>query len=285
MRVFRRFNNNVVQCIDDNGRELVAFGKGIGFHQIPYDLVDMKQVDKTYYGVDKRYLSMINEISDVAFDISKETLDMCRIELNGMINSNMVFTMADHIEFCFERYRKNITIKMPMYYDYANLHPKEIKIANRVLNLIRKKTGIMLGKDEATGIAMNIINAELDPNSNDTFKDEEKIQQEVLKIIESELGVTINKKTSNYARYVMHMRYLIKRVYEKNAPTESNAEMYQNVAAQYPSINRCALKISEYFAKEYKYKFNENELLYLIIHINRLNIREECNQKGITSEE
>ena len=33
MKVVRKINNNAVICIDGNGNEVVAFGKGIGFHK------------------------------------------------------------------------------------------------------------------------------------------------------------------------------------------------------------------------------------------------------------
>ena len=31
MKVIKKINNNVVICLDHNNRELVAFGRGIGF--------------------------------------------------------------------------------------------------------------------------------------------------------------------------------------------------------------------------------------------------------------
>ena len=37
MRVIRNINNNVALCLDGNGNEVVAFGKGIGFKKPPYD--------------------------------------------------------------------------------------------------------------------------------------------------------------------------------------------------------------------------------------------------------
>ena len=36
MRVTAKINNSAVLCIDDNGEELVAFGKGIGFPSLGF---------------------------------------------------------------------------------------------------------------------------------------------------------------------------------------------------------------------------------------------------------
>ena len=38
MKVIKNINNNVSICVDDNNREVIAFGKGIGFKKPPYEL-------------------------------------------------------------------------------------------------------------------------------------------------------------------------------------------------------------------------------------------------------
>ena len=40
MKVIKKINNNVALCLDGNQRELIAFGKGIGFKPIPYELTN-----------------------------------------------------------------------------------------------------------------------------------------------------------------------------------------------------------------------------------------------------
>ena len=49
MRVVKKINNNVVVCLDQHGEELVAFGKGLGFQKVPYELTDMTKVTMTFY--------------------------------------------------------------------------------------------------------------------------------------------------------------------------------------------------------------------------------------------
>lgn len=50
MKVIKKINNNVALCLDGNQRELIAFGKGIGFKPIPYELTDLSVIERTYYG-------------------------------------------------------------------------------------------------------------------------------------------------------------------------------------------------------------------------------------------
>lgn len=285
MKVIKRFNNNVVLCIDDNQKELIAFGKALGFHEIPYELHDLSKIEKSYYGIEKRYLNMINELSEISLELSRTIMDWCRMKLEGQINPNMIFTMADHIDFCIERSKKNIKVKMPLYNDFENLHSKEFKIAQKAVRLINKKAKIHLSDDEAIGITMNIINAEMDLESNQAYKDAEIIQEEVLKIIEDNLQIIIDKKSTNYARYLSHMQYLIKRIEDNSIAPEINFEIYENVFSQYPEISNAILKIAEYFKETKNYELNHDELFYLLIHITRLTNHEECYHSGITSKE
>ena len=54
MKVIKNINNNVAICVDDNGHEVVAMGKGIGFSKPPYE-VDLSKIDRTYYSLDSNY--------------------------------------------------------------------------------------------------------------------------------------------------------------------------------------------------------------------------------------
>ena len=51
MWVIKKINNNVAMGKDSRNREVVLFGKGIGFHQMPYELNDLSRIDRSYYGV------------------------------------------------------------------------------------------------------------------------------------------------------------------------------------------------------------------------------------------
>ena len=63
MKAIRRINNNVIICLDDNNNEVIARGKGIGFHDFPYE-ADLNTIERTYYNIDSSYYEMIKEIPD-----------------------------------------------------------------------------------------------------------------------------------------------------------------------------------------------------------------------------
>lgn len=276
MMAIRRFNNNVVLCRDDQGQEVVVFSKGVGFHELPYE-IDVSKIEKSYYNIESRYIEMINSLSSEALEISRRTLDMCRRNLETEINPNLIFTLADHIDFSIERYRRKIKVHMPLYYDFENLYPTEYKISLQVLKMIYNKLNIRLPKDEIVGIGMNIINSEFDLTSSQPDKNLNQITENITKIIEIDYNIHINRNSGSYARYVSHMQYLIKRINNREQEIKFNEHMYNIIIKEYPKAATCANKISDYFIRTKKIKLAQDELLYLIIHINRITSREECN--------
>ncbi|WP_304470951.1 CAT RNA binding domain-containing protein, partial [uncultured Faecalibaculum sp.] len=49
MKAIRKINNNVAVCQDAGGSELIAFGKGIGFPAMPYEIENLDVIDRTFY--------------------------------------------------------------------------------------------------------------------------------------------------------------------------------------------------------------------------------------------
>lgn len=48
MEVYKKINNNVALARDAKGRELVVFGKGIGFVSMPYELTNLSCIQRTF---------------------------------------------------------------------------------------------------------------------------------------------------------------------------------------------------------------------------------------------
>lgn len=49
MIVLKKNNNNVALCRDSKSSEWIAFGKGIGFPKMSYELQNLSQIDATFY--------------------------------------------------------------------------------------------------------------------------------------------------------------------------------------------------------------------------------------------
>lgn len=273
MIVLKKINNNVAICKDNNQRELVAFGKGIGFPPTPYELTDLSKVDRTFYNVSGQYLSLLN---DIPYEVIRFTADhMLRIqdELPYEPGSNLVLTLADHIAFAIERAQRGVYIRMPSVYELELNYPREVKAGRSFVSAIRKKFKIKLPRDEVQGIAMHLINAQNCAGEEDIPGVEqhyEEILQKTTQIIEQELHVRVRQDTFNYARFATHIQYLLKRAFEHKHIDSSNLAMYESVGDEFPEISECVDRICCYYKSGWSLEMSKEEKLYLILHVNRV---------------
>ena len=148
MKVIKNINNNISLCLDSRNNEVVAFGKGIGFTKPPYD-VPLSKIDRTFYDVDEEQLAVLNRIPENVLEAAAEIVDLANEKMDNQFRENVVFTLADHIDFSVQRYRKNINIKLPLFYEVRQLYPKESEIGKQALNILKKRLDIALPREEA----------------------------------------------------------------------------------------------------------------------------------------
>lgn len=277
MKVIKKINNNVALCLDNNNHEMIAFGNGIGFPQIPYELKDLSKITRTFYCVDSSYINMLEEIDENIFKICIQIIDYAKETLKNPISNNAVFSLADHISFAIERIQKGIEIKMPLYHDLAHLYPKEVEIGKWACKQIRTQLHIYLPKSEIFAIALHLINAE-QIMGKDNINESNKIIKQVTHIIEEYYDIIICQEDFNYARFVSHMQYLLKRKDENINISSRNKLLFEEVKESCPEAYSCTKDIEKYFIDALNWHLNEEELLYIILHVNRLCSREDCNR-------
>jgi beta-glucoside operon transcriptional antiterminator len=276
VKLLKSINNNVALCIDSDGNQLVVFGKGVGFHKAS-DEVELAKIERTYYDVDVAYLAMINDIPEDIIKISDKIVFYARTLLDSNISSNLVFTLADHINFCIHRYKKNLVLKLPITNDIEQLFEKEMMIGRYGVNLIKEKYNILLPKEEVASLAIHIINAQ-EKEKNSVNIESDEVIDEITKIIEISFQTSINRDDFNYSRFVSHMHYLLKRLKEKRLINTKNRKIYETLVSSYKETYECTERISLYISSKMKIELNDEEKLYLMLHVNRLCIREDCYQ-------
>lgn len=159
MKVIKKINNNVAIGLDGNNREVVIFGRGVGFGEIPYELTDLSKIDRTYYDIDRRYYGLLTEIPDKIFLLVTKLLDIAKTKIKGRLNPNLVFVLADHINFSIERERKGMNVTLPYSYEMEYEYPELTMISQWFIRKINEKMKVHLGRGEVTSITMHFINA------------------------------------------------------------------------------------------------------------------------------
>jgi beta-glucoside operon transcriptional antiterminator len=271
MRITKKINNNVAIGLDSKGKEIVIFGKGIGFHEIPYELKDLSLITKTFYDIDSKYIGLLSEIPENIFNVSSKIVDYAKNKVECELNPSLAFTLADHINFAVERLKKSIDITNPLTSDIKHLYKVEMEIGYNALNIIEKDLQIRFPSGEAASIALHIINAEGEHNDmNDTIK-VTKVLKEITKIVEECFNFNIDQDSMDYSRFVIHLKYFVQRVQKPKGKVSNDSKLlFQSLKAQYPDTYKCFKKIDDYFKNTLKYNYDEEEQLYLMVHINRL---------------
>lgn len=270
MKIIKKINTSAAIALDSKGREIVVIGKGIGFPKVPYELEDISLIERTFYDIDPRYIAMISEIPSAILTASAEIAEEAEIELNCRLNPNLPFTLADHLNFAIERLKNGIDMMTPIAYDVQHLYPKESKMGVRALCILKENANVSLPDIEAVNIALHFINAEVELGDVRSAMQMIKILTEVEKIVEKSLVIHLDKDSYNYSRFTMHLRYLIQRLSSSSQVEERGTSMIRTLAKEYPDIYNCALQISNYFAGTWGWKCNEEETLYLMLHIRRI---------------
>lgn len=279
MRVIKKLNNNTVLCIDGKGRQLVAVGTGIGFASIPYELTDMSKVQRTFYNISPQYLAMLESIPPDVIEFTSGIVDLARQTLSYPLSPNLLLTLADHIAFALERRKKGIYIPMPLANDLEMIYPMEMKLAKRTLHRIWSTFRVRLPENEASGICMGFVNARIYEENNidcQDAADEQTMIDTITHIIEQEMGLSIQRDTFNYARYISHLRYLLRRLQTGEGIETINRDIIQSTREEYKDTAACVDRIADYLKDQWFYTVSDEEKLYLMLHVNRV-----CSNEGL----
>lgn len=272
MKVVKNINNNVSICLDDNNLEVIAFGKGIGFKSPPYE-IELSQIDRTFYDLDTHFVELLKELPMDVLDLSFEIVDKGERYLHVELNKSFVFTLADHINFAVERAKNGIAIRNPMLNEIRHLYEEEMKLGTWALKLIEKRLNVSMPQVEAGNIAMHFIDAEISTEKLEENR-MERFVEDITEIVEDNLNIIIDRNEFSYSRFVTHLKYLLKRSSDMNKASSENIKMYEKVKSEYPELEGVIDKIREYIVLCLGVEPSEEELLYLMLHVNRLCARE-----------
>ncbi len=278
MKITKKLNNNVALAEDGAGRELVVFGTGIGFRDVPYILTDLSKIQRTFYDVKAGYVELAGNLPEDMILLAADIVELAQYELDCELNPNLPFTLADHLNFALERFEGGLEVSTPLAYDAAHFYPREVTLGRRALELIQQRKGVALPDDEAVNIALHLVNGELEHSDMHTTLAATRVIQDITQIIEQNLHLKLDTESFNYSRFVMHIRYLLQRLEQDDQEVSGMSSALRQLALQYPDVYSCTLKVRDHLSIHSKQRCNQDELLYLFMHINRLKQRDKGGQ-------
>ncbi|WP_137744497.1 PRD domain-containing protein [Robertmurraya siralis] len=270
MKAIKKINNNVAICTDNNNKELIAFERGIGFPPMPYEIKDLSSISMTFYRIDNRFYNLMEEIPENIFEVTALIVDKARKTLSSPLNPNLLIGLADHINFAIIRLKKYKKMQMLFSYDVEQLYPIETNLGRYAVELVKKRLGAILPESEVTNIAMHFVNAQEEKEPVTEGPDTEALISEVADKIEGFFSINIDRASFNYNRFAMHMRYYLKRIKEETQFMNDNSVILQVMKENNEKVYDCAFMIGNFIDEKLESKTTDDEILYLMMHINRI---------------
>lgn len=282
MLILKKINNNVALACSDVGDEVVVFGKGVGFPAMPYELEDSSVIEKTFVSDGGNSPDALSTVSDDVLRASSDITDLARASLGCKMAASLPFLMADHVQFAVDRTRDGIEIKNPLSNEVASVYQREHDLGVQGLGIIQERTGVLLPEGEAASIALHLVNSELGsatPAKNmDELLKTTVVLEKVTEVVEGQLGCQLDRTCYAYVRFITHARYLIRRLM-KDKPVESaNLSLFRQAARDFPDTYRIAMAISQYLERSHNWSCTDEEMLYLMMHLNQLQPRKGQDQ-------
>ena len=279
MKVKKVFNNNILCAVDEEGNEVIVTGKGLGFQKHTGETLDKSKIEKTYRMVDKqeqrKLRELVEQIPMEDLQLTEQLVADIKRSITQPLNESLLITLTDHISFAMQRKQQGIAFTNPLAGSIMCYYPAEYQMGRRCLETIRQKTGIVLNDDEASFIALHIVNAEMNTHMSEMY-DITKLIDGCIDVVEAYYQKQFDRQSLDFSRFVVHLRYFAKRVFQgKTLPDNSDANdvnFRQMIAYSCKKHYQCAQRIADYLKNTWDKTLSEEELIYLTIHLKRINM-------------
>lgn len=277
MRVKKVINNNVLCVVDDRGREMIVTGKGLGFKRKIGERVNPALFDKTYHmeeKADQRKLrELVEQIPIEYLRLTQDLIEYIKTQISTPLNESLLITLADHISFAIKRKEEGVEFANPLQGSIMSYYPTEYHLGQQCLKIIQEETKVDLNTSEAAFIAMHIVNAELN-TSMSVMYDITGLIKGVLEVAEYFYQKSFDRESLDFNRFVVHLRYFAQRLFHVSPeqPDEYDEDFQNMVIRSCGKHYKCAQHISEYIRNAYQKEVSVSELIYLTIHLKRIDL-------------
>jgi beta-glucoside operon transcriptional antiterminator len=276
LRVNRVINNNVISVLEDD-HEVILTGRGLGYQQHPGGTYDPARVERRFVLDDDKsaegFTSVISEIPYEVLVLSNQIADHLKSTLDLTLTSAMQLAIADHIQFAMQRLATGQRLEHAMLWELKSTYRREFTAALEILEMIHASTGVVMPVDEAAFLTMHLVNAELNGDMSTAVSTTTAVQ-DIVTLVREQLGVPLVPDSVAYARFLTHVKFAVRRIEDGQLLVGTDLALYDMVRVQDPQAHECALAIAGYVRGRYEVDLPEEELLYLMVHVNRLRHRD-----------
>ena len=277
MEILRVFNNNVVLAKDATGEKIIT-GRGIGFKARPGQSVDSSKVVRIFVPAEGRdpdhIATMLTEIPLAHMTLVTDAVTAAGLPESMTKNASLLVALADHIGFAIMRAANGQRADYPLLAEVSQLYSEEYAQAQAILSHINRALNdrriAPLPRSEAVAITLHLVNAGFSTGDLSFTYTMTGVLQQLLTIIESDFGITLEPETVNVGRFITHLRYLFVRIAKHEQLKDHSSAIGQAIRDSAPEAFRCAQRISAVIELRLGSGLTEDEVSYLTLHIARI---------------
>lgn len=276
VKVAKVINNNIISVINEQNKELMIMGRGIGFQVKSGEPVKKEKIEKIYtldsQEVSDKFKTLLREVPIEVMEVSEQIIGNAKTKYGKKLNDIIYVTLTDHINFAIERQKDGYEIRNALLWETKRLYKDEYYIGLDALKKIKEKIGVELPEDEAGFIALHILNAELNDDVSNIMTIT-KVIQEILTIVKYHFKIDFDEDSLNYFRFITHLKFFAQRMLNHSYMQNHDDDLFLMIKDKHPKAFSCSNKINNYLTKTYHHALTNEELLYLTIHIDRVTKR------------
>lgn len=274
MKIDKVINNNLIRAFDENNKEVLVMGCGLGFQKKIGQLIDKSKIEKIYFLDNKndsnKLMTLLSEIPLEIIQASNEIISYAKYSLGKKLNDNIYISLTDHISFAVERAKQGINFKNALLWEIKRFYNHEFLIGREAVQIIKKRLDIDLPEDEAASIALHIVNAQLNSSNMNETLDITKMIQHILNIVKYHYNLELDEYSLHYERFITHLKFFSQRIFSGKTINEEDSNLCELMKKKYKEAYECVYKIEKYINKEFNHDLTEEERMYLAVHINRI---------------
>ncbi|QTL98991.1 PRD domain-containing protein [Iocasia frigidifontis] len=274
MKVKKVYNNNILLAENEQLLEVILLGRGIAFKKKAGDKVDVSKIEKTFIlDSPELYSSFVKLLQEVPLNhvkLVEKIVNEAQEELKVKFHDSIYIALTDHMSYALSRYKMGIEMKNALLWEIKRIYEKEYKAACHSLEIIQYYEGIEMSADEAGFIALHFVNAQQDGEKMKITMTITEIVNDVLNIVKYHFNIEYDQESLSYSRFIRHIRYFARLMLHNKIVSTDDDFLYKQVKNKCPQEKVCVDKIKVYFDKKFNYKISKEEMVYFMIHINRI---------------
>lgn len=274
MIIKRVLNNNAVMCLDENNHEIIIKGKGIAFQKKNGDTVDDAKIETVFRSqnteTNHRYQELLTSIPYDIIEISEQAINEIKKHINKDLSDKIYVTLTDHVHNLIERISMGIIFDHGLLWDVKRLYKEEYQAGLKAVEIIRKGFDVKIDNNEASFIALHIVNAEINNTEIEDIVKITRMIDDVYNIVESDFSLELDGDSLDCTRFLMHLRIFFERILNKaHLKSEGHDELLTTLKKQYPKQYNTVNKILDYVSSMYEAPL-DGEILFLLVHVVKL---------------